>query len=264
MTDETKRMILCVDDEQDVVDALYDTFMDQYDVITATSAKEALTLFEKHDIALVISDQRMPQMEGTELLAKINAEKPICKKILLTGYADINAAVDAINLGSVDRYLSKPWDDEELLKAVVDLLALHKIDQFLENMLEDGKNLKARAEYGRQAAASYEAFLDSYGLGVCVVDAADNIQYLNKRGLEIVRYWDAADAKGKDFKSIFMMDGIDRKQCHEKYLKKDLSPDTLTVKRGDGSEARVAANLTFAVDTDGVRICGIVFDESKD
>ena len=92
--------------------------MDTYTVLTAAGGGEALKIFNEKDIALVITDQRMPEMEGTELLARINEAKPACKKILLTGYADINAAVDAINMGSVDKYFSKRqgWPGKSALR----------------------------------------------------------------------------------------------------------------------------------------------------
>ncbi len=137
MAEQKKRTILCVDDEPDIVSALQDTLMDVYNVKTATSGAEALKIFDEEDIGCVISDQRMPEMEGTELLAKINEIKPICKKILLTGYADINAAIDAINLGAVDKYFSKPWEDDELLKAIEDLLKELDLDEFFETTIEE-------------------------------------------------------------------------------------------------------------------------------
>jgi len=262
MPDESRRTILCVDDEKDVIDSLYDTFMDAYDVKTATSGKEALEIFNEDDISLVISDQRMPEMEGTELLAKINGIKPICKKILLTGYADINAAIDAINMGNVDKYFSKPWDDEELLKAVEDLLAEYKLDAFLEKMLEDGKKLKEGAKKGKRATELFEKFLDSYLLGICVVGDEDNIEYLNKKGLEIIMYKDFDDIRGKDFKEIFLLNEINRGAFREKYERKDLSFDKLDVKLGDGSQAQIQASVTFRLGEGGVQVCGIAFDKS--
>ena len=128
MSDAPRVTILCVDDEPDVVDTLFDTVMDIYDVKTATSGEEALKIFDEEDISLVISDQRMPEMEGMELLTKINEKKPICKKILLTGYEDIKVAIDAINLGKVDGYICKPWDDDEITKVVEELLVMYKTD----------------------------------------------------------------------------------------------------------------------------------------
>ena len=262
MPDEPRRTILCVDDEPDVVDTLFDTFMDIYNVKTATSAEEALKIFDEEDISLIISDQRMPEMEGTELLAKINQKKPICKKILLTGYADINAAIDAINLGSVDRYFSKPWDDDELIKAAEDLLAMYKTDEFLARVINDAKGMKEMAEKAKMTPELFEKFLDSYLSGVCVVGDEDKIEYLNQKGLEITKHEDLKEIKGRDFKDIFLINEINKKGFQKKYMKKDLSPDTLDIKRGDGSIDQVQASLTFAMGESGVLICGIVFDKS--
>jgi len=262
MPDESKRTILCVDDEQDVVDTLFDTFMEIYDVKTAISGEEALKIFDEEDISLVISDQRMPEMEGTELLAKINEKKPICKKVLLTGYADINAAIDAINLGSVDRYFSKPWDDEELTKAVEDLLAMYKTDEFLARVIADAKGMKEEAEKAKGTPELFEKFLDSYLIGVCVVGQEDKIEYLNKRGLEIIKYAGLDEIRGRDLKDVFLLNEINKEGFRERYMKKDLSPDSLDVKLGDGSPARVEASLTFILGESGVQVCGIVFDKS--
>jgi len=262
MPDESKRTILCVDDEQDVVDTLFDTFMEIYNVKTAISGEEALKIFDEEDISLVISDQRMPEMEGTELLAKINEKKPICKKVLLTGYADINAAIDAINLGSVDRYFSKPWDDEELTKAVEDLLAMYKTDEFLARVIADAKGMKEEAEKAKGTPELFEKFLDSYLIGVCVVGQEDKIEYLNKRGLEIIKYEGLDEIRGRDLKDVFLLNEINKEGFRERYMKKDLSPDSLDVKLGDGSPARVEASLTFILGESGVQVCGIVFDKS--
>jgi response regulator RpfG family c-di-GMP phosphodiesterase len=261
MPDESKQTILCVDDEQDVVDTLFDTFMETYNVKTAISGKEALKIFNEEDILLVISDQRMPEMEGTELLAKINEKKPICKKILLTGYADINAAIDAINIGSVDRYFSKPWDDEELTKAVEELLAMYKTDEFLAKVIADAKGMKEDAKKAKMTPELFEKFLDSYLKGVCVVGQEDKIEYLNKKGLKIIKYKDLDEIRGRDFKDIFLLNEISKEGFREKYSKKNLSPDKLDLKLGDGSTAQVEASLTFIMGKSGVQVCGIVFNK---
>ena len=259
MTDEPKRTILCVDDEQDIVDALFDTFSDIYSVRTATSGEEALKIFDEEDISLVISDQRMPGMEGTELLSKINEKKPICKKILLTGYSDINAAIDAINLGSVDKYYSKPWDDEELTKAVNSLLYLYKMDEFFEKMFKDAQNMKDAGTTAKKSSETFQKFLDNYQAGVCVVGDSDHIEYLNKKGLEIMKYKDLNGIKGKDFKGLFLIDETNKQGFLKKYMKSDMSFDSLDIKRADGSTDCVQASLTFTSGNGGDRICGIVF-----
>lgn len=259
MSDELQKTLLCVDDERDVLDALYDTLMDNYDVKTATSGQEALEIFEQNDIALVISDQRMPEMEGTQFLTLVHEKKPICKKILLTGYADIHAAIDAINLGHVDKYLSKPWDDGELLEAVGELLNTYKMDAFLQKMLEDGIRLKKGAVEGKRTFDLFETFLNSWESGICVLGEADAVEFINKKGLQIARYWDLGDVKGKDFKDIFLIEDALKDKFREKISQKDFSPLTLGIKRGDGSSAQVSARLTFRPDGSG-QVCGMFFD----
>jgi response regulator RpfG family c-di-GMP phosphodiesterase len=111
--------ILLVDDEEGILNSLRRLLRNQpYHLLLATSAAQALELFEQHKVDLVLSDARMPGMDGATLLAEINKRDPHCMNLLLTGYADIATITAAINEGRIYRYLSKPWDDEELLHAL--------------------------------------------------------------------------------------------------------------------------------------------------
>ena len=113
-----KHSILCVDDEADNVDALERLFRRKYKVHKATSGKEALQILKKNEMTVIISDQRMPQMTGVELLAESLKTHPQAIRILLTGYTDIESIVKAINNGQVYRYVTKPWDPVDLANAV--------------------------------------------------------------------------------------------------------------------------------------------------
>ena len=106
--------ILIVDDELANVRALARLFRDDYEVLTATSGDDALALLGQHDVALLITDQRMPGMTGIELLKKTVPLRPRMVRIILTGYTDVDALVEAINCGEVYRYVAKPWNNEEL------------------------------------------------------------------------------------------------------------------------------------------------------
>lgn len=110
--------ILVVDDEVDNLDLLRRTFRREYNVHTANSAMEALKLLETREFAVIVSDQRMPEMTGVELLQRAREKYPLTIRILLTGYTDINALVDAINMGHVYRYVTKPWSREEIVMTV--------------------------------------------------------------------------------------------------------------------------------------------------
>ncbi|MEO5359634.1 MAG: ATP-binding protein [Nitrospirota bacterium] len=134
-----KQTILIVDDERDILDALSDTFMGDYEVYKASSAAEAMDILKKTPVDLVLTDQRMPGMTGSELLANIESEYPHMGKILLTGYSDITATVDAINKGRVDKYLTKPWDNDKLRRIVMDVLQVR-----MQRMMNDNKTVETQ------------------------------------------------------------------------------------------------------------------------
>lgn len=110
--------VLYVDDEQTNLFSFKASFRRDFKVFTAISGQEGLDLVEKENIHVIVSDQRMPGMTGIEMLQKIKESHPEPIRILLTGYADINAVVDAINKGEVYRYVTKPWNTAEL-KAII-------------------------------------------------------------------------------------------------------------------------------------------------
>ncbi len=114
-----KPKMLVVDDEPDNLDLLYRTFRRNFNVFKAESGIRALEVLEAEgEVAVIISDQRMPEMKGTEFLSKTVPQFPNTVRIILTGFTDIEDLVDAINSGQVYKYITKPWDPNEL-KSVV-------------------------------------------------------------------------------------------------------------------------------------------------
>jgi signal transduction histidine kinase len=122
MDNMDKYSILIVDDEPDILASLTDVFMDSYNVYRANSAKEALAILQDNKIDLIISDQRMPETTGVELFAQVDARFPEIGKVLLSGYSDITATIEAINRGHIDKYISKPWDEKVLLHIVLEVI----------------------------------------------------------------------------------------------------------------------------------------------
>lgn len=110
--------IMIVDDEPANLRTLERLFRPDYQVVTAPSGAEALVLLQQHDVALLISDQRMPAMTGIELMMKTVDIRPQMVKILLTGYTDVGALIEALNSGLVYRYLTKPWNNDDLRTTV--------------------------------------------------------------------------------------------------------------------------------------------------
>ena len=119
----TPPTLLFIDDEANILAALKRVFRPLgYNVLTAAGGAEGLALMEKQPVDLVISDMRMPQMSGAEVLEQIRLKWPEVVRILLTGYADLDSTIAAINRGEISRYISKPWNDDDIILIVRDAL----------------------------------------------------------------------------------------------------------------------------------------------
>jgi signal transduction histidine kinase len=109
-----RHTVLVVDDEPDVVQSVQDLLRLEYRVIGRTRAADALKVLEDDEVHVVMTDQRMPEVTGVEFLRRVRGDHPDAIRLLFTGYADIRAVIDAINQGNVYRYITKPWDPDEL------------------------------------------------------------------------------------------------------------------------------------------------------
>lgn len=115
-TGEGERVLLLVDDEPSVLAALARTLRPfGYKILKAPDAFNALDLLQVNEIGVVLSDHRMPGMTGVELLSRIKTMYPATVRIILSGYADVQTVTDAIKLGAVYKFMTKPWDHEELV-----------------------------------------------------------------------------------------------------------------------------------------------------
>lgn len=131
--------ILCVDDERNVLKALRRLFLDEddYDILVAESAEEGLEILKAEaDVRLVVSDYRMPEMNGVEFLSQVCEKWPNTIRIVLSGYADTASVVEAINLGQIYKFIPKPWNDEELKSAIATALQ-HQELQLQNNRLTE-------------------------------------------------------------------------------------------------------------------------------
>ena len=132
MSGKKKHSILVVDDEPEVLCSLRGLLRMEFDVHTAESGAEALEILRNTPIHVVMTDQRMPELTGVELLNRVQGEWPDATRLVFTGYADIRAVIDAINEGHIFRYITKPWDADELLAILrqaaeqYDLIVEHK------------------------------------------------------------------------------------------------------------------------------------------
>ena len=122
--------VLCVDDELDIIHAIKRLLRKQnYNLLFASSGEKALEIMQQNDVHLIISDMRMPAMSGAELLEKVATSYPNSYRILLSGYADMESTVSAINKGKTLKYIQKPWDNDELISSIeegLEKVKLHK------------------------------------------------------------------------------------------------------------------------------------------
>jgi len=145
---EYQHTVLCVDDEENILSSLKRLLRKEgYRLLTATSGGEGLKLFEENGVHLVISDQRMPQMSGTEFLSVVKERYPDTIRVVLTGYTDVDAITESINKGHVYKFLLKPWNDQSLKLEIRQ--ALDQYDLILANKLLDQKVLQQNEELKR-------------------------------------------------------------------------------------------------------------------
>jgi len=118
MKTTAKYTLLIVDDEPDVCDSVHDLLRREFRVLKAHSGQEGFRLMQEEEVHIIMTDQRMPQVSGVELLTKVKARNPQAVRMLFTGYADLESIIAAINQGHVYQFLKKPWQPEELIEAV--------------------------------------------------------------------------------------------------------------------------------------------------
>jgi DNA-binding NtrC family response regulator len=130
MAEKHKPPILLVDDEPDILFSLSVLLRREFEVHTAEGATRALAFLQQQPVNVIMSDQRMPGMTGVQFLTQARRQCPQAVRILFTGYADVGAVIDAINQAGVYRYITKPWDPDELAATLRQACAYH--DQLAE------------------------------------------------------------------------------------------------------------------------------------
>lgn len=209
-----KPKVLLVDDEESILNSLRRLLRGQpYELLLATSGAQALEIMEQHSIDLVMTDARMPNMDGATLLARIHQLYPTTTRILLTGYADMPTIIKAINEGKIHRYISKPWNDEEMLLTLRQALAhqysererqrLEQLTRLQNDQLKSlnttlEKHVAARTAELQQTAdmldLAYEELKHSYVTGTEVFSLLANLRLppakqTNRQIIELVRVY---------------------------------------------------------------------------
>jgi response regulator RpfG family c-di-GMP phosphodiesterase len=144
--------VLYVDDEPNNINSFKAAFRRVFNIYTAESAEEGRKIIEQETIHVIFSDQRMPKTTGIEFFQSILDSHPEPIRILITGYTDINAVIDAINVGQVYKYLSKPWNEEDVRNCIVKAYEVFDLRQknkeLTERLVEVNKKLEFLARQG--------------------------------------------------------------------------------------------------------------------
>jgi response regulator RpfG family c-di-GMP phosphodiesterase len=141
MTATKKHTLLVVDDEADVCDSVHDLLRREFKVLRAKNADEGIKLMRENEVHIIMTDQRMPQVTGVELLSQIRTGHPQAVRMLFTGYADLDSIIQAINQGHIFKFLKKPWQPADLEEAVRD--AATEYDRLVD---QAGEMARLRAE----------------------------------------------------------------------------------------------------------------------
>jgi len=171
MTTSDLPRILIVDDEEAILETMTFTFMGVYEVITSDDAEKALALMDQHaPLSVVITDQRMPGMTGVELLEKVYQRHPETVRIMLTGFADSEATIKAINEGHVYAYINKPWEPEELKQVVKRAVEHHALTVENHRLVDDLMSVNS----------IMESVMDRLDVGAIAIDRDGIVRAANK------------------------------------------------------------------------------------
>lgn len=209
--------ILFVDDERNVLRSLERLFLEeQYEIFTSPSGQDALEILEQSGpFQLVVSDYRMPSMNGVEFLREVCTRWPETERIILSGYADTAAIVAAINEGQIYKFIAKPWNDDDLLRTIREALERHELRdsnrRLVEALSAANNELKSMndnlnkivderfkvAITQSRALHSFQAVLDVLPIGFIGADSYGMIVQCNRLGAEMLGL-DQATLVGQD------------------------------------------------------------------
>ena len=181
--------ILIVDDETEVLQSLADLLRKDFHVFATADVEEALSLLATDSsFSMVISDQRMPEMTGAELLARAAKTNPDTARILLTAYADISAVIEAVNNGQIVQYITKPWDTVKLLATLNSLQQLKRSQQENERHRLEEIRLEAARLVAENERAKLDNIVSAIDADLLLLDRDLTVLWVNRRLKERPQY----------------------------------------------------------------------------
>jgi CheY-like chemotaxis protein len=240
MSQSARSRLLIVDDEDAILETMTYTFDDVYEVITASDPRRALELLDEHaPIATVITDQRMPGMTGVEFLTRVYEKHPTTTRIILTGFADMEAILRAINDGHVYAYISKPWEPDQLKQVVRRAVEHHALQVENARLLSDL----------RHSNALLEAVMDRLGMGAIAVDDVGVVQAANGPARQYLGL--ASDPRGRTLQEILARPGMTQLESAVASLSEGEGPFQEVVLQSSGRQVRLRVSGDRLADAEG-------------
>jgi CheY-like chemotaxis protein len=191
--------ILVVDDEEAILETMTFTFEGEYEVLTSTDARRALGILdEKSPIAVVLTDQRMPNMSGVELLAEVWRRHPNTVRMILTGFADLEAIIEAINDGHVYAYITKPWEPDQLKQVMKQAVERYRLTVENERLLA----------HLQQANLYLEAVMDELDVGAIALDESGVVRAANRPARDYLAL--EGEPRGRPFGEVLRQHGLEQ------------------------------------------------------
>jgi CheY-like chemotaxis protein len=197
MAENARPRILIVDDEEAILETMTFTFEDEYEVHTSTDARRALEqLDENAPFAAVLTDQRMPNMSGVEFLSEVFRRSPATVRMILTGFADMDAIIEAINDGHVYAYITKPWEPDHLKQLMRQAVNHYGLQVENERLLTDLQH----------ANVYLEAVMDQLDTGALAIDSNGVVQAANRPVRDYLAL--EGDLRGRPLKEVLEAHGL--------------------------------------------------------
>lgn len=240
MVTPARSRLLIVDDEEAILETMTYTFEDDYEVITATDPRRALELLDDHaPVAAVLTDQRMPGMTGVEFLTRVFEKHPTTTRMILTGFADMEAILRAINDGHVYAYISKPWEPDQLKQVVRRAVEHHALQ------VENARLLS----HLQHSNALLEAVMDRLGMGALATDETGFVQAANGPARKFLAI--ETDPRGRSLPELLARPGMAPLQAAVTTLTAGESPFSEVVLERAGRPVRLRVSVENLAGPDG-------------
>ncbi len=240
MVTPARSRLLIVDDEEAILETMTYTFEDDYEVITATDPRRALELLDDHaPVAAVLTDQRMPGMTGVEFLTRVFEKHPTTTRMILTGFADMEAILRAINDGHVYAYISKPWEPDQLKQVVRRAVEHHALQ------VENARLLS----HLKHSNALLEAVMDRLGMGAIATDETGFVQAANGPARTFLAT--ETDPRGRSLTELLARPGMAPLQAAVATLTAGESPFSEVVLERAGGPVRLRVSVENLAGADG-------------